>query len=462
MRLAIVTLSLFAACAPPEASPVEARADAIIGGTPTGTADPEVFALITGAGFPFCSATLIHPRVLITAAHCVAGGVGGVTNDNQGYPNQSPPVRSTWAHPDYESTKLAEFDVALVLLDRPVTTATPKPMQRTPLNAPGSGRAVGYGQQSVGPSPASGERFTLAMPITAVTTGQVRYGAPGAAICFGDSGGPFFANIDGVETLIAVHSYTNDPTCTGGAGVRVDAQRALLDTWFAANLCPRDGRCDADCPVVDFDCTCAPDGQCTAACTRPEFDADCPANCGADGICAARPCPIPDVDCRAAGASCERANQCTGQRCTNDPQHAALYCSMACTSLADCAGLDQSECVDGTCRLRQVAILPEGAPCQPTDRCVEGTRCHALDGSRSLCARPCARQSDCAEGQQCRYGLSSWQACVVTAPPKPVTLEPVGAVDLPAAPTGCSTSGAWLCVGLAVLLARRSRVVTRP
>lgn len=456
MRKVVSLLMLFTACAPLDSEPLASRSDAIIGGTPTGQADPEVFALRKN-GWPFCSATLIHPRVLITAAHCVENGVDNVTNHPQGYWAQFPSVAATWAHPDYEMTKLAEFDLAFVLLSGPVTTVTPKAIQRGPLTPPASGRAVGYGQRSVGANPPSGERYTINLPITAVTSGQVRYGSPGAAICFGDSGGPFFATVSGVETLIAVHSYTNDPTCSGGAGARVESQQPLLDAWFATNVCPRDGTCDPACPVVDFDCTCAADGQCTAACTRPEFDADCPANCGGDGICAASACPIPDVDCRPAGALCDRANQCQGQRCTSDPQHPAAYCSMACTTLADCAALDEAECSQGTCRLRQVPILALGEACQPSDRCVDGTRCHALEPLRSFCAKPCAQQSDCPDTTQCRLGLSSWKACVAKLPPPPVTLEAMSSAPLPAAPGGCSTSGSVLSLGLAALLTRRSR-----
>lgn len=451
----VLVLELVTSCAPLDEQPLGSRVDAIIGGTPTGTADPEVFALL--APYPFCTATLIHPRVLLTAAHCVRDSFSSVTNHPDGYWNGAPDVRSTWAHPNYETTGLEEYDVALVLLEAPITSVTPKAIPRSAIPPLGSGRAVGYGQRAAsGSFPPSGDRYTINLPVTAVTPGQVRYGSPGAAICFGDSGGPFFATIDGVETQVAVHSYTNDQSCSGGAGARVDVRRPDLDAWFATNVCPRDGQCDPACLVTDFDCTCAPDGQCTAACTRPEFDPDCPANCGSDGICAAQACPIADVDCRLAGARCERADQCVGQRCTNDPQHPDMYCSMACTTVADCAALDDSECAQGTCRLRQVPIIAAGEACRPGDRCEAGTQCYLLDGMREFCAKPCTRESDCAADMECRPGLSSWKACVTKSAP-PVTLQRLNTVELPAAPAGCSTSGSALVLGLATLLARRRR-----
>src|SRR5829696_1253849 len=128
-------------------------AAAITGGEPDGNLHPNVGLILfyTEEGRFRCSATLISPTVLITAAHCTADTIGStlVTFDSviaeqppSGFPVAADPESgytdaeitaagylsgTALAHPDYSNfTDLANWnDVGVIVLDEPVTGITP-------------------------------------------------------------------------------------------------------------------------------------------------------------------------------------------------------------------------------------------------------------------------------------------------------------------------------------------------
>lgn len=463
MRKWMVVLVVWSACAPPELADQERQRQRqeIIGGQPTGTNDGEVFALYR-FGDATCSSTLIYPRVLLTAAHCVRSPPSYAGNAPDS-PAGAIAVQAVWADPRYESNGVAQpqYDVGLVLLVSPASIA-PKPYQRSPLTMRNGDvvRSVGFGVQAPpsmsNPNPPYGERRTVDFPLNFVSLGTIGVGSTGRAICFGDSGGPVMGTVDGVERVIGVHSYTDDSTCSSGAAVRVDVHATGIEQWLTSNgigTCGTDGVCSASCLEPDSDCVCAADGQCTTACTEPGRDPDCPPNCGADGICSAVPCPLMDSDCRAITAGCTNANQCTGQACVTDPQHTESYCSKPCTNPQDCAENADLECSGGACRYRQVPEVAEGEACNFTDRCAPGTRCHAGAAGVAVCALPCTSNSDCVAPKECRSGSATWKACLG---PRFITLPAISQTLPRATGQGCSTSPGVLAL-LGLLLLRRAR-----
>jgi hypothetical protein len=194
------------------------------------------------AGDFFCTGTLIHPRVVLTARHCLpldevrfgpsadrAIGARGVARVVE--------------HPD------PAFDIALVVLDREVDTVRPRslrPAWMSEVPPMGMVRAIGYG--------ADGRSIGAKRALGLAATGwgcdpqrRSRYGCTpehellvpgfgGLDTCRGDSGGPLMERDGSGWRLLGVTSRSiagADRDCgDGGIYTRVDR----LEGWIAAEL----------------------------------------------------------------------------------------------------------------------------------------------------------------------------------------------------------------------------------
>jgi hypothetical protein len=224
-------------------------AGAIIGGSADFT-HPYVGLLDNGS--EGCSGTLVAPRVLVTAAHCFAGASSlwgidhgqpkiRVTFDQQGIFNTSRVLYYGAFYSDPNaclpcgngSKRVADHDVAVVILDSPVAMSTygrlPAPNVVDTLKKGAALDAVGYGVQSfIKPGqPDLNQVWTrFAANVTLLDNDR---GANGDFIkitpaqCPGDSGGPVFPA--GQNVVLAVMSYGDTRTCEKpGFDYRLDGQ----------------------------------------------------------------------------------------------------------------------------------------------------------------------------------------------------------------------------------------------
>jgi V8-like Glu-specific endopeptidase len=474
VRPVVVLLVVVAGCgalenqAPTE---VASRRDGIIGGRAS-FRDPEVFGLDISlpSGRYLCSGTLVAPRTILTAAHCVQPELGAngaveptirVSNASNLYGTPSSQfiaVTSIFYPPEFNLDRFKDgYDIALLGLAKAPFAPTKKWNTDSIdflLHSGRTLRLVGYGEKRDDTGGSGFKRVVDGVPMADIRPFQFDFGSAGKSTCHGDSGGPAFITFgDGVERTIGVTSGH-----TGGCGAnfdtRVDFYQSTVRSWMAvteAVSCGADGRCDSSCVPADPDCACQTDGVCTPGCAGAAGDADCQSTCGRDGICSAFACAAPDPDCQVLGGPCGRAEQCGGRVCLTSPQHDDVtYCSRQCSASAACpSGFD---CVAGVCHFAMQPVAAQFEPCTVGVTFCGGPeyRCAAVaSDSTPRCRHACFESDDCDPGSTCTTKLSALTEGVCVAN---ITL-PVLAAQGPAA--GCEVAGGPAAWGLAVLLLLR-------
>jgi hypothetical protein len=205
-----------------------------------------------------CTATLIGPRTVLTAGHCVVGRVAAdvqfVIGVDVSAPDYVLQASTLTVNPAFDP-KL-DNDVAVI------TLAADAPVQPMPLisgiDATWVGRQLtflGYGVTDGAARTGAGVKRTADLTITGVQPTTLTYGGTGDNTCFGDSGGPsFYQDEHGALWLVGVTSYTTSKDCSTTSGAtRVDAYRSFITTYSAATVaadaCGGEtfaGRCNGD------------------------------------------------------------------------------------------------------------------------------------------------------------------------------------------------------------------------
>ena len=335
----MLVAAALSACSPSPSLPATgAHTSAITNGSDD-DGDAGVVALMQGAALQ-CTATLIAPRLLITAAHCVPDGAlpgayfGGVPGD--GGPVVA--IAAVRRHPQFAPDTLAN-DIAMALLsDAAPAGATPWPLPAAPLDDGAVGlplRLVGFGRTAAGDTAAPRKRAGTTV-VASLTATELTFAPSPSQTCEGDSGGPAFATVGGVEAIVGVIS-SGDAQCAAMArDLRVDAYAASFVTpWLAATAEGAAGPGDrcwyaANCAAGAGECAPALDDASLSFCA-PSCAGGCPAGlaclAGGDGreLCRHAP-PSPG----ATGAACSDDGACNAGHCVARAGSATTVCAPTC------------------------------------------------------------------------------------------------------------------------------------
>jgi hypothetical protein len=210
-------------------------ASAIVSGQPDGNGHPNVGALLAPQAYSdgtwaSCSGTLVSPTVFLTAAHCDWGLARMAVTFDSVYDAATGTTHwGTWhADPRYRGAQSDPYDLAVVVLDTPVTGIAPARLPAAgslgSLPATQGFTSVGYGAQAV--SISKGPTFHYA-DVRYVATSNRLFAVNNAWLrismnpslgdggtCYGDSGGPNFLGAGATETdIVAATTITGDFMC---------------------------------------------------------------------------------------------------------------------------------------------------------------------------------------------------------------------------------------------------------